>query len=422
MPTVEDERAGTPEFGRLLRHYRLAAGLSQEALAERARMSPNGISALERGYRRTPQRETLALLVRALALGDAQRGEFEAAAAPPRARWSGTGISNLPLSLTSFVGREVELDDVARLVREHRLVTLTGAGGIGKTQTASHVGTALSGTGEAVVCFVALAPIGDSALVVAAIASTLRIQEVPNRPLFETLTAFLRNKALLLILDNCEHVIMEAATVAGALLAGCPRVRLLATSREPLRIAGEYTYRLPSLSVPTPATTPRLSPAKALSFGAIVLFSDRARAVDHRFSLTNRNAPAVAAICRHLDGIPLAIELAAARVNVLPVQAIADKFDNRFSILTGGTRTALPRQQTMRAAIDWSYDLLVAREQRVFERLSAFAGGCTLATADAVCAGDGVAEADVSGNSFDACGQVAFGRRFRWRRAPLFTF
>ena len=391
----------------LLRRFRLAAGLSQEALAERARMSTNGIGALERGYRRTPQRETLALLVNALALSDEQRGELEAAAthsgsrrrlgggAFPEGPWPDTGVSNLPLSLTSFVGREVELDEVARLVREHRLVTLTGAGGIGKTQTALQVGTALSETGETAVCFVALAPVGDPALVVAAIASTLGVQEVPDRPLLETLIAYLKNKALLLILDNCEHVITEAAIVAGALLAGCPRFAILATSREPLRTAGEYTYRLPSLSVPTPEAARRLSAAEALSFGAIVLFNDRARAVDHRFTLTDQNASTVAGICRHLDGIPLAIELAAARVNMLPVQAIANRFDHRFIILTGGERTALPRQQTMRAAIDWSYDLLAAREQRMFERLSVFAGGCTLATANAVCAGDDVAEADV---------------------------
>ena len=391
----------------LLRHYRLAAGLSQEALAERARMSTNGIGALERGYRRTPQRETLALLVNALALSDEQRGELEAAATHsgsrrrlgggpfPESPWPDTGVTNLPLSLTSFVGREVELDEVARLVREHRLVTLTGAGGIGKTQTALQVGTALSETGETAVCFVALAPVGDPALVVAAIASTLGVQEVPDRPLLETLIAYLKNKALLLILDNCEHVITEAAIVAGALLAGCPRFAILATSREPLRTAGEYTYRLPSLSVPTPEAARRLSAAEALSFGAIVLFNDRARAVDHRFTLTDQNASTVAGICRHLDGIPLAIELAAARVNMLPVAAIANRFDNRFIILTGGERTALPRQQTMRAAIDWSYDLLAAREQRMFERLSVFAGGCTLATANAVCAADDVAEADV---------------------------
>ena len=400
---MEDEGrvASSSEFGTLLRRYRLAAGLSQEALAERARMSTNGIGALERGYRRTPQRETLALLVRALELDDEQRSEFEAAAAPSGSLrrlggaagagpWPETGFSNLPLSLTSFVGRETELDDVARLVREHRLVTLTGAGGIGKTQTALQVGATLSAEGA--VCFVALAPVGDPALVVAAIASTLGVQEVPDRPLLETLTAYLKNKRLLLILDNCEQVINQAAIVADSLLAGCSLLRILATSREPLRTAGEYTYRLPSLSVPTPEAARTLGAAEALSFGAILLFTDRARAVDHRFTLTDQNAPTVAEICRRLDGIPLAIELAAARVNMLPVKAIADRFDDRFSILTGGGRTVLPRQQTMRAAIDWSYDLLAAQEQRMFERLSVFAGGCTLATAEAVCAGEDVAE------------------------------
>ncbi|MGC2651425.1 MAG: helix-turn-helix domain-containing protein, partial [Candidatus Cybelea sp.] len=405
--TVEDEAraASSSEFGTLLRRHRLAAGLSQEALAERARMSTNGIGALERGYRRTPQRDTLALLCGALALNDEQRSEFEAAtrsgsrrrigSAPREGPWLDTVVSNLPLSLTSFVGRETELDDIARLVHDHRLVTLTGAGGIGKTQTALQVGTALSESAGTAVCFVALAPVADPGLVVAAIASTLSVQEVPDRPLLQTLMAHLKNKALLLILDNCEHVITEAAIVAGALLAGCPRFAILATSREPLRTAGEYTYRLPSLSVPTPETARRLSAPEALSYGALVLFSDRARAVDHNFTLTDQNASTVAGICRRLDGIPLAIELAAARVNMLPVHVIAKRFDHRFVILTGGDRTALPRQQTMRAAIDWSYDLLAAREQRMFEQLSVFAGGCTVAAANAVCAGDDVAEGDV---------------------------
>ncbi|MGA9019113.1 MAG: helix-turn-helix domain-containing protein [Candidatus Cybelea sp.] len=406
---MEDEGrvASSSEFGTLLRRYRLAAGLSQEALAERARMSTNGIGALERGYRRTPQRDTLTLLCAALALSGEQRGEFEAAAthsgsrrrigvgALPDGAGLDTFVSNLPIALTSFVGRETELSEIARLVHDHRLVTLTGAGGIGKTQTALQVGAALTETGGTAVCFVALAPVGDPALVVAAIASTLSVQEVPGRPLLETLLAYLKNKTLLLILDNCEHVITQAAIVAGALLAGCPRCAILATSREPLRTAGEHTYRLPSLSVPAPERAQRLSAAEALSYGAIVLFSDRARAVDHRFMLNDENASAIAGICRHLDGIPLAIELAAARVNMLPVHVIAKRFDHRFVILTGGDRTALPRQQTMRAAIDWSYDLLAAREQRTFEQLSVFAGGCTVAAANAVCAGDDVAEGDV---------------------------
>ncbi|MFY9718337.1 MAG: helix-turn-helix domain-containing protein, partial [Candidatus Cybelea sp.] len=378
----------------LLRQHRIAAGLSQEALAERARMSAHGVSALERGYRRTPQRETFALLARALALSEEQRREFEAAAEPlglGHLRASAayvtagispeSGISSLPLALTSFIGREAETAEIATLAREHRLVTLTGAGGVGKTQTALHVGTALGNVDNLAFCFVGLATVGDPSLVVTALAATLSVQEVPNRPLLETLIAYLKNKALLLILDNCEHVITEAASVSGALLAGCPCVRILATSREPLRAAGEYTYRLPSLSVPS----------------SVALFADRARAVDYRFALDDEDALTVAEICRRLDGIPLAIELAAARVSVLPVKVLAEMIDNRFQILTNGERTALPRQQTMRGVIDWSYDLLCPQEQRVFERLSAFAGGCTLEAATVVCTDEGSADLDMFG-------------------------
>lgn len=389
---MEDEErlSGSSEFGILLRRYRIASGLSQEALAERARMSSDGISALERGHRRTPQRETLALLAGALTLDDEQRREFEAAArsSVPRGPggasvtvgpWAPGGTATLPLALTSFVGRDTELGDISTLVRERRLVTLTGAGGVGKTQTALRVATALRDGETRAVCFVGLAPLTDTSLVASAVASSVGVQEVPNRPLLDTLIAYLKDKALLLLLDNCEHVITEAANVAGSLLHSCPKVRILATSREPLRAAGEHAYRLPSLSVAS----------------AVELFTERARAVNYRFGLADDNSPSVGEICRCLDGIPLAIELAAARVNSLPITAIAQRLDDRFRILTGGDRTALPRQQTMRATIDWSYDLLSEQEKRVFERLSVFAGGCTLDTAIHVCANDGVAEADV---------------------------
>ena len=335
-------------------------------------MSSDGISSLERGHRRTPQRETLALLSGALALNDEQRRELEAAAAragPRGARGTKslasaeTAASGLPLSLTSFVGRDVELEEVVALVREHRLVTLTGAGGIGKTQMALQAGTALSGGAEDI-RFVALAPLGSPSPVAQAVASALGVQESPNHPLLETLLAHLKKQSMLLILDNCEHVIDEAAMVAEPLLAGCPRVRILATSREPLRIAGERTYRLPSLRLPSPDVAAGLSAADAAGYGAIALFSDRARAADYRFALTGENVPIVAELCRHLDGIPLAIELAAARVNVLSVKALNEMLDHRFR-LTGGERIALPRRQTMRGAIDWSYDLLRARAARI---------------------------------------------------------
>lgn len=378
------------EFGLLLRCYRLASGLSQEELAERARLSPNGISALERGYRRSPQRETLALLTSALRLDDAQCRALEEAAvrsAPSRRLGTGRTLArdapkpSLPLALTSFVGREREVADIGRLIKEHRLVTLIGAGGIGKTQTALHLVAGL----DTEACFAGLAPVASPGLVVPAIASALGVQEVAERSLIETLAAFLEKKKLVLILDNCEQVIGEAARIAGILLSGAPQLRILATSREPLRIAGERSYRLPSLSFPLPAESHRLAAEDAEAYAAIVLFADRAGAVDYRFELSDANAPAVAAICRQLDGIPLAIELAAARVNLLSVSALAAGLKDRFLILRGGARTALPRQQTMRAAIDWSYELLADRERRFFERLSVFAGGCTLATATAVC-------------------------------------
>jgi predicted ATPase len=351
-------------------------------------MSTNGIGALERGDRRSPQRETLALLSGALGLSNEQREEFEAAAA--RSGWVRRGssvtvgpwadktIANLPLALTSFVGREAELDEIAALVRDHRMVTLTGTGGVGKTQTALHVATALSDAGDDGVCFIALAPVGDPSLVVGTIASTLGVQEVLNRQLLETLIAYVKNKALLIVLDNCEHVITEVATVAEALLGGCPRLRILSTSREPLRTAGEYSYRLPSLSFPLRDAARDIRATNAVAYGSIALFVDRAQAAQHRFTLTDENAPIVAGICERLDGIPLAIELAASRVNLLSVKALGEKLDDRFRVLTCGERTALPRQQTMRAAIDWSHDLLEERERTLFRRLGIFVSGFTL--------------------------------------------
>jgi transcriptional regulator with XRE-family HTH domain len=213
----EAQTPGSSAFGTLLRRYRIAAGLSQEVLAERARMSREGISALERGFRRTPQRETLALLAAALELSDAESRDFERAAtrwvllgrhaSVTVGPWVDGASATLPLALTSFVGREADLGEIATLVRDHRMVTLTGAGGVGKTQTALHVATALSDTAHGAVCFAGLASLINPSLVVAAIASTLGVQEVPDRPLLDTLLAYLKNKSLLLILDNCEHVI-----------------------------------------------------------------------------------------------------------------------------------------------------------------------------------------------------------------------
>jgi predicted ATPase/ribosome-binding protein aMBF1 (putative translation factor) len=389
---VQDERrlSTLSHFGLLLRRLRLAAGLSQETLAERARMSVNGVGALERGYRRSPQRETLALLAGALALNAEQRREFEeAACAAPGRRlrsasvtigpWSESAVPRLPLSLASFVGRERELREITALLHEHRLVTITGAGGVGKTQTAVRVASALGEAGDTPIRFVGLAPVDNPSRAAAAIASMLGVQEVSNHSLLETLVAFLRSQTLLLVLDNCEHVITETAVIIEMILGSCPSVRILATSREPLKAAGEHAYRLPSLSAPS----------------AVVLFTDRARAVDHGFTLTEETAPVVAGLCRRLDGIPLAIELAAARVNLLPVKAIAERVGDNLRILTGGARTAVPRQQTMRATIDWSYNLLSTPEKALFEGLSVFSGGCALATAERVCTDKAGADGEI---------------------------
>ncbi len=286
--------------------------------------------------------------------------------------------SNLPRLLTSFVSREHEVSDLTALLREHPLVTLVGAGGVGKTRCALEVATNLTETSPDGAWLIELAQIADATLVAATIAQSLGVPLSASRPPLDTIVGYLKRKQLLLVLDNCEHVIDEARTVATAILHACPNVRVLATSREALRVAGEEIYRMPSLELA----------------GAVRLFSDRGLSVDKRFTLTDANVPHVEEICRRLDGIPLAIELAAARVNVLPPAQLVKRLDERFRVLTGGDRSALPRHQTMRALIDWSYDLLAYEERRVFRSLSVFAGGCTLQSAAIVCGEDEIALLD----------------------------
>lgn len=395
-----EEPTGSPDFGKLLRSHRLSAGLSQEALAERARMSTHGISALERGYRHYPHRETLALLIGALRLTDKQRLTFEQAATRPALPRKGpttgdegglTTDSPTPLAITSFVGRSVELRELSKLASANRLVTLTGPGGVGKTQTALRVANAICAPGERLF-FVSLGAVSDSALVNSTVASALGAPQIHNRTWLDTVITWLRDQSATLVLDNCEHVIATAAELAQAVASACPRVRVLATSREPLRVAGESVYRLPSLEFPLAGNAHDLSSTDARAFGSIELFVDRARSVDFHFNLTNENIPLIAEICRRLDGIPLAIELAAARTSSLSIATLASKLDARFRILSGGDRNALPRQKTMRAAIDWSYSLLSATERLAFDRLCVFVAGCTLESAVTVCGDSQVPE------------------------------
>lgn len=290
-------------------------------------------------------------------------------------------LTNLPKPLTSFVGRERQIAELAQHVTSSRLVTLTGAGGSGKTRLAIQVGEQLYEQYADGVWFVDFAPLTDAALVPQQVAKTLGVQEQPQRAVTETLIQFLANKSLLLILDNCEHLVSACAVLAETLVTQCASLHVLATSREPLGIGGEMVWRVPTLTVP---------PAQDFSqwlmqYEAVRLFVERARAVNPRFVLDEQNASAVARICQHLDGIPLAIELAAARTNVLRPEQIAARLDDRFGLLTSGSRTALPRQQTLRALIDWSYGLLLDDERALFRLLAVFTGGFTSEAAEYVC-------------------------------------
>src|SRR5215210_2497404 len=299
----------------------------------------------------------------------------------------------LPTPLTSFVGREGALAEVGRLLSAVRLVTLVGAPGLGKTRLALELGARLSAQYPDGVEFVELAPLADPALVPGAAAAALGVTEQPGRPLTETLVDYLRTARLLLILDNCEHLISACAELADYLLSDAQALRVLATSREPLGIAGEYLWRIPSLELPAPEL-----PSAVADLGrceAVRLFVERAVAVSSSFELTAQNAPAVARICRQLDGIPLAIELAATRTPFLSPEQLAARLDDRFRLLTGGSRLALPRQQTLRGAIDWSHELLSDAERVLFRRLAVFVGGWTLEAAEAVCSGGGIETGEV---------------------------
>lgn len=287
--------------------------------------------------------------------------------------------NNLPLQLTAFVGREDEIERVIELVAAHRLTTLVGTGGVGKTRLSLQVGADVLDRYEDGVWFVELAPLSDGTLIVNELAPLFGVQATDRSTLLDGLLTTLRAKHALLIVDNCEHLVDPAAEIIEKILRGCPKIHVLATSREALKIAGESVHRVASLDEQT----------------AIALFAERANAATGSFVLTADNRPTVTKICRRLDGIALAIELAAARIRALDVEELFVRLDERFRILTGGSRTALPRQQTMRALIDWSYDLLLAPEQALLRRVAVFAGGWTLDEASVICADDDVQAWDV---------------------------
>jgi len=290
--------------------------------------------------------------------------------------------NNLPAQLTSFIGRERELLEAKTRLEDARLLTLIGPGGTGKTRLSIQLGSQLVSDFKDGVWLAELATISDPALVLQAIASALDVRETPGAPLKTILHDFLREKQLLLILDNCEHLIEASAQVADECLRVAPDIKILASSREALGINGETVYRVPSLSLPA---QDEVTKDAAMRCESVQLFVERASAANPKFQITDENASPVAQICSRLDGIPLAIELSASRITVFSPEQIAKRLDDRFKLLTGGSRTALPRQQTLRALIDWSYDLLNEDERALLRRLSVFAGGWTFEAAETIC-------------------------------------
>jgi len=302
-------------------------------------------------------------------------------------------LNNLPTQLTTFIGRENEIAEVKQELESHRLVTLTGSGGTGKTRLSLQVAAELLEKFDHGVWFVELAPLTDSDLIPQTILSAIGVQEQQSKTPLEVLKEYLHEKQTLIVLDNCEHLVSASAEVVNMLLNAAPKLKVLASSREALGVKGEVAYPVPSLSLPDVKYLPTIE--QLSQYEAVRLFIDRALLVAPHFVVDKDNAPHIAQICYRLDGIPLAIELAVARIKMLSVEQISKRLDDRFRLLTGGARTALPRQQTLRALIDWSYDILSEKERLLLQRLSVFAGGWTLEAVEEICAGDSIESFDV---------------------------
>ena len=377
-------------FGDLLRRHRAAAGVTQEDLAGRTGLTPQAIGLLERGKRRQPHAYTVQKLAEALVLDGRDLSEFEAAArrsTAPRSR-DNTPVYRVPTPPTSLVGREHEVASIATLLRDRdvRLLTLTGPGGVGKTRLAIEVARRSRGAFADGVAFVPLAPLRDPELVPAALAETLAVKDVAGGSLQDALQRHLQGKEMLLLVDNFEHL-LSAVRVVADLVEGCPRLAVLATSRAPLRLSAEQQFPVVPLPLDESAS-PAGSPA-------VRLYVQRARAVAPDFELTGANAATVARICERLDGLPLAIELAAARIKLFQPKALLERLDRRLQLLSGGPRDLPERQQTLRDTVTWSHDLLDEAEKALFRRLAVFSGGFALEAADEVCGPGMPAEGEV---------------------------
>ena len=383
-------------FGGWLRNRRRVLDLTQVELARLVNCAQVTIKKLEAGQLK-PSSSLAVSLINQLDVPAHERDaliKFARGGPPPALSPHLLPKNNLPVKLTSFIGRERELAEVKRLLTISRLVTLTGDGGVGKTRLSIQAGMELLDHFPDGVWFVEFAPIANPDLLPGVILSKFKLNDQPNKTTLEILQNYLQNMQALLILDNCEHVIDSAARLALALLENSPRLEILTTSREALNVMGEIAWRLPSLSLPDIKRLPETA-EQLTQYESVRLFIERASLVSSHFAVNKENAPAIAQICFHLDGIPLALELAAARIRTMTVEQINDHLDDRFQLLTDGNRTALPRQQTLRALIDWSYNLLSDSERKMLARLSVFAGGWTTASAKAVCAGDGIEPDDV---------------------------
>lgn len=380
-------------FGETLRRYRLAAGLSQAELADRAALSLRGVSDLERGKRRAPYPATVRRLAEALELADADRQVLVAASQRiSTAPLAHGAVFRLPSPLTSFIGREEEITKLEQLVRRSRLVTLTGPGGVGKTRLAIETARRLATEYPEGIVFVDLSVVAAPEFVPVCVAAGIGVNQPRRGGVMDVLVGALRPRRLLLVLDNCEHVVQACAETVRTLLEECSQLRVLATSRQQLGVAGEVVWSVPAL------VAPETSPGSALDIGAVMqtaaarLFINRLQAARPEYAPTPADARAVAEICRRLEGIPLAIELAAARTTVLSVSEIAQQLDHPLRVLVSAQRTGPVRHRALGATLEWSYDLLDHSERRLFERLAVFVGGCTREAAEAVCVGPDLEE------------------------------